>query len=261
MHIELKSLFVTELLLGIAIFAMAITCGALPLLLGQRSKKQSFLFYGESFAGGVLLGAGFMHLLAESLSQFARDGGDVDYVWVMGLTAATIFVLRFIEDGVSGFFDSRYTENLPWMAYLLVLLLSVHSVIAGAALGFSHQLIDAFVVGGAILAHKGSAAFAMVVKMQRHKIPRQRMVRLLILFSFMTPLGMMLAGSINHWLASDFGSLTEAQFNAVAAGTFIYIATQYTCEKLPCEHKFTHILHLLTFAVGLFLTGAIARWI
>lgn len=256
---SIMSIFYLKLFIGATIFLMALLCGLLPMMLAER--KHTFLFYGESFAGGVLLGAGFLHLLADSLHHFAKLDVPIDYTYVMAVAAFTIFSLRFVEDGLSGFFHSKQVATKSWVAYLLVLLLSIHSVIAGAAIGISQSWLDVMVIGMAIFAHKGAAAFAMVVNMQRHQLSRGMMWRLLILFSFMTPLGMAIAGSTIPWLDSSTGQILEANFEAIAAGTFIYIATQYTCERIPCGHTLSHLTHLIMFAIGLLLMTIVAMWI
>jgi hypothetical protein len=45
-------------------------------------------------------------------------------------------------------------------AYALTVILSLHSILAGAPLGTEHTLIGSFVIFLAIMAHKGAAACA-----------------------------------------------------------------------------------------------------
>ena len=72
------------------------------------------------------------------------------------------------------------------------MVLSIHSVIAGIALGIESELAASLLVMIAILSHKGSAAFALMVSVQSAGADRARLKRVLAIFVVMTPLGIML---------------------------------------------------------------------
>ena len=80
----------------------------------------------------------------------------------------------------------------PIYPLVLLVVLSIHSVIAGIALGIETELAASLLVMIAILSHKGSAAFALIVSVQAAGADRRRLLRVLTIFVVMTPLGILL---------------------------------------------------------------------
>ncbi|HDJ86205.1 MAG TPA: hypothetical protein ENG77_03750, partial [Chromatiales bacterium] len=117
--------------------------------------------------------------------------------------------------------DEVATSTYP---YVLVLTLSIHSVVAGIALGAQQNLTNISFIFLAILAHKATAGFALGVSLARNEVPIRRSYALVGLFGAMTPLGIVLGMVVSSLLASRGGGLFDAAFLALAAGTFIYIS-------------------------------------
>src|SRR5262245_52770793 len=67
-------------------------------------------------------------------------------------------------------------------------ILSIHSILAGAALGTEDTLVGSVAIFLAIIGHKGAAAFALGVEFQRSGFDRSKYIRLLVTFASMTPL-------------------------------------------------------------------------
>jgi len=65
----------------------------------------------------------------------------------------------------------------------------------------------------AIIAHKGSAAFALGVNMVRAQMKRGRVVKIVIFFSMTTPMGILLGSMLNAFLARASGETIEAFFS------------------------------------------------
>jgi zinc transporter 1/2/3 len=100
----------------------------------------------------------------------------------------------------------------------------VHSVIAGIALGLENQLIVAVTILVAVLAHKATAAMALAISFIRGNLARPRRNRLLLMFYAMTPIGLLIGMTGAHFLGGIDESMVEGVFDALAAGTFLYIA-------------------------------------
>ena len=138
-------------------------------------------------------------------------------------------------------------------------------MLAGAALGIETTIATFIIIFIAIIAHKGSAAFALGVSMQKSTLNKKAMVKLLLLFSIMTPIGILFGSVLTECLKAAQGRLAEAIFNAIAAGTFIYIAAFHsinntcTCEKHG--HVSTTALRLISFAFGLIVMALIAIYL
>ncbi|MCH2143195.1 MAG: ZIP family metal transporter [Phycisphaerales bacterium] len=208
---------------------------AAPWLAARRGNKQ-IIAYGNSFAGGVLLAAGLIHLLADASDGFAAAYPDLDYPAAYAVaTLAFILVLglervvpRALKAGSAGadpeaaaMIDAGQGSGLA--PYLLLITLSIHSLIAGVTLGIS-TAAGAVVLLIAILAHKGAAGFALGSTFREAAIPPRTRIPALLVFVGSTPLGVILGGVVTETIGAG-GGAAEAWFKAVAAGTFLYIAT------------------------------------
>ena len=206
--------------------------------LAGRNGNGNAIAYGNSFAGGVLLAAGLIHLLGDADAGFAEAYPDLDYPAAFAVaTFAFIFVLalervipRAIESGVgagaddpesAALIDAGGTSGLT--PFLLLITLSIHSLIAGLTLGIS-SAAGATVLLIAILAHKGAAGFALGSTFREAAIAPRTRIPALLVFVGSTPLGVILGGIAVETFGSGSGA-AEAWFKAVAAGTFLYIAT------------------------------------
>lgn len=113
----------------------------------------------------------------------------------------------------------------PITQYLLAIVLSIHSVIAGVALGLETDRSAFLGVLIAILAHKGSAAFALVAVLQKSGMAAGRIWRTLGVFSLMAPAGILFGALYGQASEGNTAHLAEAVFDALAAGTFLYVAS------------------------------------
>jgi zinc transporter 1/2/3 len=112
----------------------------------------------------------------------------------------------------------------PIYPVVLLVVLSIHSIIAGIALGLEAEVATSVLVMLAILFHKGSAAFALMVSAYASGAEKRRLRAILTIFVMMTPLGILLGTGASSLLEGRVAVLLEGSFNALAAGTFIYVA-------------------------------------
>eukprot|EP00792_Barthelona_sp_PAP020_P004759 TRINITY_DN2330_c0_g1_i1.p1 TRINITY_DN2330_c0_g1~~TRINITY_DN2330_c0_g1_i1.p1 ORF type:complete len:287 (+),score=57.82 TRINITY_DN2330_c0_g1_i1:154-1014(+) len=83
---------------SIFILLFGFTGGILPYLI-TKSDNQKFkhiLKYGSAFSGGILLGGGTLHLLAETVSEFNKDF-DIDYPLPQLFAWSTCLLLLILE--------------------------------------------------------------------------------------------------------------------------------------------------------------------
>jgi solute carrier family 39 (zinc transporter), member 1/2/3 len=253
--------FYIKLSANFIILLVALAGGLFPILVKVNGATKKWLVYGESFAGGIFLGAGLIHLLPDAQESF-NAVIQSNYPFVFLICAFSILFLYVIEEGAIKLLTCRNTECThaqfqPWLAYLLVILLSIHSVLAGIALGIETALASFIIIFIAIIVHKGSAAFALGVSMRREGLAKNSMMKLMILFSLMTPLGIIFGSVLSSFLKANPGHLAEAAFNAIAAGTFIYMA--FHIIKVKDEERCVSTLSRLTnFFLGLVVMAVIA---
>ncbi|MYF52000.1 MAG: hypothetical protein F4220_17935 [Gammaproteobacteria bacterium] len=222
---EDPSLPVIKFIAAASILAIALIGGAIPMAAARYQGSQRFFSLGNAFAGGLFLGVGFIHLLPEGIEQL---GEVVDYplgalLAALGL-GALLLIDRVLFDGRHVPPDSGTAQGQSIYPLVLLLLLSIHSIITGLSLGLESHASTAIILALGIVLHKGSEAFALMVSTISANFAANRRNALLGVFAAMTPVGIlagMLGSSVLH---GDAAALVEGSFNALAAGTFIYIA-------------------------------------
>lgn len=214
-----------KFLAAFAILAVAIGGGSIPILATRQRWSERFLSLGNAMAGGIFLGAGFLHLLPESDEALQEL---FEYRLAPLLAVAGVCILLFIDrvvfDAIRPHEAARAEQKTrPIHTHVLLIVLSIHSVIAGIALGLEGEVAASVLVMLAILFHKGSAAFALVVSVLASGSSAKQARPVLAAFSLMTPIGIALGAGATSLMEGAAATLVAGCFNALAAGTFIYV--------------------------------------
>jgi zinc transporter 1/2/3 len=245
------------------IFATGLLGGLLSKWLSDSAKSELLFSLGNAFAGGVFLGAGLIHMLPDAQAGFRALTGS-DYPWFALVCCAGFLLILFLEKvlvhhGHSHEGMAAQADDLSVSPYVLMVVLSLHSVITGIALGTEGRIVQAAVILIAVTAHKGTAAFALAVSLLRNSATLRRLAGLVGLFSLMTPLGILLGMGFMKVLSGPAEQMFEAGFDGLAAGTFLYVALLDILEK-----EFADPLHRpLKFAwvfAGLAVMAIVAIW-
>jgi len=145
------------------------------------------------------------------------------------------------HDHTHGMFNEENHKS-PYLPYILMIVLSIHSIIAGVAIGVnsSNSLINT--LGIAIVSHKWTESFAFGVSLLKFLptaaetstpsegitlSPRRRnakMLKMMAAYSCMVPLGIVIGSILSIILQGRAAAVIEALVGGVASGTFIYIA-------------------------------------
>jgi zinc transporter 1/2/3 len=215
--------------------------GVLPLIGSGRAADGRLMSWGNAFAAGIFFGIGLIHMLPEAHAAWLELGWSYPMAFVLAGTAFLFFFLfehvllpepahevvhSHHHHGGEGSFAHVDMDQVATSAYpyVLVLTLSIHSVVAGIALGAQQSLTNVAFIFLAIITHKATAGFALGVSLARNDIPSRRSHSLVALFGAMTPLGIVLGMVLSGLLGDDGESIFDAAFLALAAGTFIYIS-------------------------------------
>ncbi|MCY4210095.1 MAG: ZIP family metal transporter [Gammaproteobacteria bacterium] len=279
------SLLQIKLSAALAILVVAILGGLIPLLAARHHASRRFLSLGNALAGGIFLGAGFIHLLPEAGEALA---GVVDYPLAPLLAAVGVVALLLIDRVL---FEASHAkrggekpeERQPIYPLVLLVVLSIHSIIAGIALGIETEVAASLLVMIAILSHKGSAAFALIISVQAAGAECRRLLRVLAIFAVMTPVGILLGTLASGLYEGAAALLIEGSFNALAAGTFVYVAildvidaemyrsddrikhfmrSSLLGDDMPMpEHDRDRIYKFILIVIGLAGMGVLALWI
>lgn len=252
---------------ALAFFAILLTGfggGYLSLRLAASSRREIIFSLGNCLAGGIFLGAGLIHMLPDAQEGLNAVAAGIDFPIVSVICACGfLFVLLIERVATSAHGHPAEGAAVPasksFYPYVLTLVLSIHSIITGIALGAEDTVSMAFVIVVAVLAHKGSAAFALSISLQRAGATRAAVWRTVILFSFMTPIGLLAGASLTWLLTETTGEVFEAIFDALAAGTFLYVASMEIIEEEFSQGQ-RRVAKFACVTLGLALMAALAIW-
>ena len=236
----------------------------------NKGQGRRIVNYGNSFAGGVLLAAGLIHLLGDANEGFTTAYPDLDYPAAYAMATLAFLVVLGLERVIPTASKSPVPDDDPESAallaagggsglapYLLLLTLSIHSLIAGVTLGIS-SAAGAGVLLVAILAHKGAAGFALGSTFREARVPLKTRFPALMVFVGSTPLGVILGGLAVTMLGA--GSAAEAWFKSIAAGTFVYIATLDIVREEFFPGGTNRLRRLLAAFLGAGIMALVAIW-
>lgn len=244
-----------------AIAAFLIFIASIASILYPLRKKRVFhhadsLGLGEAIASGIFLGAAFFHMLPEAERTFNEIYGLNAYP-IPQMVAVVSFLLMLFLERLSLSCPRDDKHSIP---YLLAIILIIHALVEGAALGIGPSFSETMMIFIAILAHKGSESFALCVTLLRHQLPLKRIIFVIVFFSLMTPIGILLGTAVNLYTLAIEGKITAALFNAFAAGTFLYISTLHHIHFHKHQKDTRGVLEFVCLVLGTAVMGIIALW-
>jgi zinc transporter ZupT len=253
------SLIYYKAIAALIIFVSSVVAVIYPLKAHFSSRQREPLELGEAFASGIFLGVAFFHMLPVSIASFQRLWPTTHYPIAEFICIIGFISLLFLERLSLITTNHHPRASIP---YILTLILVIHSLIEGTALGVNTTFTEAFMIFIAIIAHKGSASFALCVTLMRHKIALRALFSIIFFFSLITPLGIFLGTLLNTIDYGKNGQLTEAIFNAFATGSFFYMSTLHHVQFHQRATEEGHgLLEFLFLVIGLSIMGLVALWI
>lgn len=241
---------------ALLIFLVSIATAIYPLKKNSIFKHAESLGIGEAIASGIFLGAAFFHMLPDAIEMFNSVYGPSAYPMPELVCMGGFLLLLFLER--LSFVNAN--SGISPIPYILTIILVIHALVEGAALGIGSTFSEAVMIFIAILAHKGSESFALSVTLLRHALPFKRVLLIVIFFSAMTPLGIGLGTVINSLTYADHGKVLAALFNAFAAGSFLYISTLHHIRFHKHAEGSQGLLEFACLIIGASMMGIIAIW-
>ncbi len=251
MPIELTTIKLFSILL---VFCTAALAGSYPFFIKRWNGITDFPT-GQALASGIFLGSGLIHMLADANKDFTEL--HFHYPIAYAITGAVVLIFLALEH-IGRELSHHDSESSRGFAIIAVVMLSIHALFAGAALGLSRHLSIVITLLLAIMAHKWAASFALSTQINRSQLSQKTGVILFSIFAIMTPLGIY-AGDLISTTLSDH-SLLQPIFNAVAAGTFLYLGTLHGLSR---SFMIKHCCDLKNFAfviAGFTLMAIVAIW-
>src|SRR3990167_6139185 len=231
------TLLLYKIIAGCLIFLTTLTTALYPLLKKSVKHIQS-VELSEAFASGIFLGMAFFHMLPDAIRAFSHLDHMKTQLAPEIICLGTFLLFLFLERLSAApkpchhehtchttSTSSQHHHTAYSIPYILVIILMIHALVEGAALGICVVLSEAIMLSIAIIAHKGSESFALCIAMLKHHLPQQRIIMILLFFACITPLGIGLGAIVDTWTHATYGQWTLASYNAFAAGTFLYMST------------------------------------
>lgn len=228
------------LIAALAHFLVILLTGLLPLTWKIEGAKFDIFL---SFGAGALLSAAFLHMIPTAIPALGAQTG----LFLLLGYLVMVLIERFTMAHPCG------EEHCPNHRIGVVALfgLSVHSVIAGTALGVgiagASDLSTSIALLSAILVHKVPETLALMSLLTVSGWRGWHAVGMLLFFASMGPSGI-LVGSLLKGESPAFMSAALA----ISSGTFLYIAS---ADLLPHLHKKMkeEWANFIAFLIGLFL--------
>lgn len=246
-----------KVIAALIIFLISMVIAIYPLSKHRTLEHKESLELGEALASGIFLGAAFFHMLPDAIKIFGNIYGPHSYPIPELICVLGFLILLFLErlSLVNTNLSSKNT-----VPYILALILIIHAVTEGAAMGIGTTLSETLMLFIAIVAHKGSESFALCVTLLKHELPFRRIVLIVIFFSLMTPLGISFGTAINEFSIAKEDALIAAIFNAFAAGTFLYISTLHHIHFHQHSRDTQGLFEFASLVAGVSAMALIALW-
>lgn len=244
-----------KIISAILILLVTISASWLPLRHRLKSSKADYFPAAEALASGVFLGASLLHMLPNADNRF--EALHLHYPIAFLFAAVVFMFLLWLEHLGS---EAVHYQNISkhTLTLLSVMMLSVHSLLAGVALGTSLTAQAAGILLLAILAHKWAASFALAVQAANALYSTRTTFGLFAVFTTMCPMGILLGEYFTHLPSAP---LISAIASSLAAGTFLYIGTLHGLDRAVMIHRCCNLREFSLMVLGFGLMAVLAFWI
>jgi zinc transporter ZupT len=245
-----------KILFAFSIFIVILLAGWYPFKKRIKDDQHIDFPVGETLATGVFLGAALLHMLPEANSLFKTMGYDYPFAYI--ITGAVFLIFLWFEHLGKELYHHQNAEH-PAFALLAWGMLSVHSVMLGAALGLAHYNSIIIMLFLAIITHKWAESFAIAVQLNKSSMTTNQSLVFFILFSLMTPLGIYFGWYFGHGVETN--SVFDPILMAASAGTFLYLGTLHGLERCVMVERCCNLRDFSFVIIGFSLMAAVAIYV
>lgn len=243
-------LFSLLFILGISILG-----GWLPLTRPERARQPDGFPLGKPFSCGVFLALSLVMMMPSGFHLLGKAFPGA-LVPLPPVVAATIFlILLFLEhreEEIAAKGARKDGRTSPAIPIIMTVMIAIPSFLLGTALGVSGTL-GAVMIFLAIIAHKGTAGFALAVKMVNSTMTMQQTYALYALFACSTPFGIIVGQEAAHLLSGHEMVAAKGIILSAASGVFLYMSTMHGLRDNPliaqCRHHSGYIAMVVGFAL------------
>ena len=209
-------------------FFSAILGGSFPIVRRDQLKDYLWMHKVDSFCDGMFIAIACTHLLPEIF--YASENIATLSLYIGMISGIVFYIARF-----------QKTSSTPSHSrYLLTVLLFAHCLFEGIAVSSAPTESMQISLSIAILAHKTIEAFVFFNLIARQKFSTFTLLALLLLFSLLTPIGILVGKNLVH-----APSILENSVNALTAGAFLAIGTTGCLLQSCSDHTHSKNLWLV----------------
>ncbi|MDR1012601.1 MAG: ZIP family metal transporter [Coxiellaceae bacterium] len=248
-------LLITKIVFAAVIFLLTLVTGFLPFRIIKHNT--GFLTLCDVFASGIFLSASLLHLLPDAVIKFGMFYNGF-YPLPYFICTITCAIFLVVDRLVAVYSENHLSNKTTLMSFFLLFLLTFHSLVEGAAVGINTNVLETAAIFFAIIAHKGSESFALTVNLHRFSFSAKTIKKIILIFSLMTPFGIFIASFIVRASITDSGGMLTAIFDAITAGTFLYLSIE---QLVDGKRTFRNISDPIALALGVAVMAIVAIWI
>ena len=245
------------------ILLIAVAGGYFPFAKTELTHAHKGFPRGEAFSSGVFLALSLTMLLPAAFQNFQREFPELNYpigsviaiLAFLGLLAMEHLTQHAIEREQIKVVNGRLPARIP---LVMTTMIALPSFFLGTSLGMSDNT-QATLIFIAIILHKGTAGFALMLTMVRSTLSRGQILLLFSSFALSTPLGIIIGGFIHNELSPSV-SIVKAIVLSLGAGTFLYMGTLHEMKHASLIEHCGKRNCFLAMVAGLFLT-ALVRYV
>lgn len=240
----------------LSILAVTVGGGWLPLTQPDRARQANGFPLGKPFACGVFLALALVMMLPSGFYLFQKAVPDAPLPLAPVIALPVFLLLLFMEHREKELADKgERIDHLtsPAIPVIMTVMIAIPSFLLGTALSVSGTA-QAFMIFLAIMAHKGTAGFALAVKMVRSSMGRGQILALYGTFALSTPLGIVVGQEARDALTGHEMLLTKAAILSAASGVFLYMSTMHGLKDSALIVQCRRHEGFVAMAVGVALT-------
>ncbi len=245
-----------KIFFALSVFLVILLAGWYPFKKRKKEAEPVDFPIGETLATGIFLGAGLLHLLPESAAEFAQRGYHYPLAY---LITGLVFLLFLWFEHVGRELYHHRQGNHPAFALLAWLMLSIHSLVLGAALGFSQDYSLVIMLFLAIITHKWAESFAIAMQLAQCSLPKLQGIALFLIFALMSPLGIYLGWYLGHGVHTQ--TIFDPILISISAGTFLYLGTLHGLEQCVMVERCCNLRYFSFVIIGFLLMGSVACYL
>lgn len=245
-----------KIIFAVSIFIVILIAGWYPFKKRLKDDKHIDFPIGETLATGVFLGAALLHMLPESNTLFKEMGYNYPFAFI--ITGVVFLIFLWFEHLGKELYHHHDAEH-PAFAILALAMLSVHSLMLGAALGFTQYNSMIIMLFLAIITHKWAESLAIAIQLNKSSMSTRKSMVFFFFFSLMTPLGIYFGWYFGHGVETN--SLFDPILIAASAGTFLYLGTLHGLERCVMVERCCNLSDFSFVIIGFLLMASVAIYV